>query len=335
MRIEPIAITWDSTMPVFARDSFLRAVGDEVGWLGGFSHSRQLRCILPFTVVKRASFRMVRFRVETIPRASDFGVDEEREFLNQSMAHFRTMGADMVIPASNNAIFRTFPDGADAAPYGTYVVDLSPPEEVLWRNMDKILRQNIKTAVKNGVIVRSGLQYVEPAYPLMRETFARSSLPFMSRAAFGRYVEGLGDGSLLLMAEHDGIPQSYVLFGFSDYSAYAIYAGNVAKQHQGSIKLVIWEAMRTFRGLGVRRYDFMGARVAPAKGSKQEALASFKRRYGASLREGFMWKFPLRPAKYWFYNLAVRWRSGGDIVDNERHKLDSRPQDTDGARGTT
>ena len=76
-----------------------------------------------------------------------------------------------------------------------------------------------------------------------------------------------------------------------------------------------------FRSQGVRRYDFMGARIAPEEGSKQDAMASFKRRYGASLQQGFIWKYPIRPLTYWAYNHAVQWRTGGDIVDNERHKL--------------
>jgi lipid II:glycine glycyltransferase (peptidoglycan interpeptide bridge formation enzyme) len=261
---------------------------------------------------------------------ADFGLEEEREFLNRTMAHFRRMGSDMVIPASNNAIFRTYPDGAEAAPYGSYVIDLSAPEDVLWRNMGKILRQNIKTAMKDGVVVRSGSEYVEPAYDSVRETFARSNMPFMPRAAFRRYVEGLGDGGLLLMAEYNGKPQSYVLFGLSTYSAYAIYAGNSGREHQGAHKLLHWEAIRMFRNQGVRRYDFMGARIAPATGSKQDAMASFKRHYGASLHQGFMWRFPIRPVKYWLYKLAARWRTGGDIVDCERHKLNG-PMGTDGA----
>jgi hypothetical protein len=321
MRVEPVAMDWNPGLPIFARESFLRSVGDEVGWLGGFDASGRRRCLLPYTIVKKSIFRMVRFRLETIPTEGDLDVQEEKMFLEAAMAYFRSIGADMVIPASNNAIFRTFPDGADAAPYGSYVIDLTVPEETLWRNMDRILRQNIKSAQKDGVVVRDGLASLDPAYDLVRETFARSKISFMGREAFRRYVEGLKENGVLLMADHQGVPQSYVLFAFSDYCAYAIYAGNAAPQHPGSNKLLYWEAIRMFRERGVRRYDFMGARIDPEKGSKQEALALFKKRFGAALKQGYMWKYPLCSWKYRLYNRAARWRSGGDIVDSERHKL--------------
>jgi lipid II:glycine glycyltransferase (peptidoglycan interpeptide bridge formation enzyme) len=73
--------------------------------------------------------------------------------------------------------------------------------------------------------------------------------------------------------------------------------------------------------MGIPRYDFVGARINPEKGSKQAAINSFKKRFGAELVEGYMWKYSLRPTRALVYTLAVRWLRGGDIVDRERHKF--------------
>jgi hypothetical protein len=321
MKAKPIEINWHTGLPIFARESFLKAVGDQYGWLGGFSEHDELRCILPYTIVRKAILRMVRFRVETIPLQGELEVQEEKSFLNNAMEYFRSIGADMVIPASNNAIFRTYPEGADAAPYGSYVIDLSPPEETLWRNIGKVTRQNISTAQKNGVCIRSGMEHIETAYILVRNTFRRSKLPFISYDAFKRYAIGLGENAKLLVADYEGVIQSCNLYAFSDYCAYAVYAGSIEGVHQGAMKLIQWEAIRLFRTLGARRFDFMGARIDPEKGSKQDALSQFKRRFGATLKQGFMWKYRIHPLKYRLYSLAARLRSGGDIVDWERHKL--------------
>ena len=321
MRVERIAIDWHPRLPIFAKESFLRAVGDDYGWLGGFSGSGQLRCILPYTVVKKAVFRMVRFRVETMPMADDFGIAEEKEFLDRSIDYFRSIGADMVIPGTSNAIFRTFPDGAAAAPYGTFVIDLEAPEETLWKNVAKVSRQNIGTAQKTGVSILSGSEHVDVSYELVRQTFKRSRLPFMGREDFRRYVDGLGDYARVLVAVHEGQVHSSTVYAFSEPCAYAVYGGNREDAQQGTMKLLQWEAVRLFKSLGVRRFDFFGARVDPEKGSKQEALNSFKRRLGADLARGYMWKFPIKSWKYRLYGLAARVRSGGDIVDAERHKL--------------
>ena len=323
MQAKQIEINWHSGLPIFASEPFLRAVSDEYGWLGGVDDSGKLRCILPYTIIHKAIFRMVRFRVQTILLDEDLAIQEEKSFLNSAMEYFRSAGADMVIPATTNTIFRTYPDSADAAPYGSYVIDLRPPEDILWKNIDRITRQNINTALKKGVSIRTGEAHLDATYMLVRDTFRRSQLPFMTYESFERFIRGLGENCEIMIADYQGIVQSYVVFAFSSHCAYAVYAGNISNQHQGANKLLYWEAIRMFRKLGVQSYDFVGARINPEAGSKQEALSLFKKRFGAKLVQGYMWKYSLHPLKYHLYCLAARLRSGGDIVDAERHKLKS------------
>jgi lipid II:glycine glycyltransferase (peptidoglycan interpeptide bridge formation enzyme) len=87
------------------------------------------------------------------------------------------------------------------------------------------------------------------------------------------------------------------------------------------MNLLQWEAIKRFRNLGVKRYDFVGVRINPEEGSKQEGLMTFKQRFGGYLAKGFMWKYSLSPLKYAVYSQAVKYLRGGDIVDAERHKL--------------
>jgi hypothetical protein len=323
MRVTPIEINWHSGLPIFAKESFLKAVSDEYGWLGGYAESGELKCVLPYTIVRKAIFRMVRFRVETIPMVHGFDVADEKDFLNGAIVYLKNIGADLVIPATTNTIFRTYPDGSDAAPYGSYVIDLSQPEDILWKNIDRITRQNIKSATNAGIVIRDAtVRELDETYLLINGTFKRSKLPFMDRESFKSYLSGLAECGKVLIADQQGISQSSVVFAFSEYCAYAIYAGNTVQQ-QGANKLLYWEAIRLFKALGVRIYDFVGARINPEKDSKQEALSMFKKRFGATLKQGYMWKYPLHPLKYRLYSLAARLRSGGDIVDAERHKLNS------------
>ena len=321
MKAKPVEIMWNPGLPIFARESFLKAVGDEYGWLGGFSEHGELRCILPFTIIKKAIFRMVRFRVETIPVGQELDVQEEKSFLDNSIEYFRSVGADLIIPATTNTIFRTYPQGADAAPYGSYVIDLVQTEDTLWRNIGQKTRQNINTALKDGVYICSGIEHLDKAYLLVRDTFKRSNIPLMSYESFKRYLTGLGEYEKVMIANYQGIPQSCTIYAFSDYSAYAIYGGNIVETHQGAMKLLQWEAIRSFKKLGVQRFDFVGVRIDPKKGSKQEALNLFKKRFGGKLKQGYIWKYSIHPLKYRLYCLAARLRSGGDIVDVERLKL--------------
>src|SRR5246127_2825735 len=101
IKAEPIPIRWDQSLPVFAKQEFLRAVGDEYGWLGGIDQSGTLRCVLPYTIVRKAGLRMVRFRIETIPCDVDLDLSEEKSFLNSVVQYFRSTGADVIIPPTN------------------------------------------------------------------------------------------------------------------------------------------------------------------------------------------------------------------------------------------
>ena len=129
----PIPIDWHPGLSIYASEPFLKTVGDDYGWLGGMSGSGKLRCVLPYTVVHKPFFRMVRFRVETIPLGEDLAIEEEKSFLDSVVAHFRAAGADLILPATTNTIFRYFPTDAVIAPYGTYILDLTQTEDYLWR----------------------------------------------------------------------------------------------------------------------------------------------------------------------------------------------------------
>lgn len=324
LKAEPIKIQWNPSLPIFAKEEFLSAVGDEYGWLGGIDECGSLRCFLPYTVVRKAGVRMVRFRIETIPYGTGVGVLEEKSFLNSVVQYFRKTRADVIIPASTNAIFRTYPDRAVAAPYGTYFIALEKPESALWAAVSASHRRNVRSAEKSGVQVRNAAECVTAAHRIIRDTFAKSSLPFMSFEKFAHLIGGLGGNAHLLVAEWQGKVQCCSVNAFSQHTAYYMYGGSIPDAVPGAMHLLAWEAIRMYRLLGVRRYDFYGARINPAPGSKAAGLAAFKERFGAELDQGYIWKCRISTFKSAIYSIGVRWFRGGDIVDAERHKLDHR-----------
>jgi len=100
------------------------------------------------------------------------------------------MKVDTIIPATINTIFRTFPDGAIVAPYGTFKIDLRQPEEAIWKGMSESHRRKVRQAERNGVVIKSGLELAEPAYNLIKETFKRSKLGFMNIKEFMKCIKG-------------------------------------------------------------------------------------------------------------------------------------------------
>jgi len=314
LRAIPVKIDWHAGLPIYASEAFLQSVGDEYGWIGGVEDSGQIRCILPYTVLRKPGFRIVRFRLETLPLERELQLGEERSFLNNTIAHFRATGADMIMPAANNSVFRTFPDGAVVAPYGTFIQDLNQQEESLLSDVYPDYRKNIRRAIRDEVQVSSGMQHLDAAYHLIADTLKRSNLKFKKHSEFRKPLLALGDNVRIFIAELKGVMQACLVTPFSEHSAYSWYSGTIENPVKGAMHLLQWEAIRQFHDMGVKRFNFTGVRIDPEKGSKQEGIRNFKMRFGGKLVQGYIWKYSFNPLKFAAYSVAVRLLWGDDVV---------------------
>jgi hypothetical protein len=317
----PVDIRWHPGLPIYASEAFLASDGGRFGWLGGTDDQSELRCILPYSIISKPGLRMIRFRTQTIPLSGELSLEQERSFLTSAIDYFRSSGADMIIPSGNTAIFRTYPEGAAAAPYGTFIKDLSQPEEVLRSEIRKTYKQNIRKAVDAGVQIKCGLEYLDASYELIASTLKRSDSSFKGYEDFKKRVLAFGNYVKIFVAEHDGAIQGCMVAPFSDHTAYNCYAGSRPEPVLGAMHLLHWEAILQFRAAGVRYFDFQGVRINPEKSSKQYGILNYKQGFGGRLVEGYLWRYPLRPLKGIVYSMAVRLVMGGDIVDQERSKL--------------
>ena len=321
MKAGPLPIEWHPGLPIYASEAFLKSLGDDYGWLGGWDAAGELRCILPYTVIRKLGFRLVRFQTGTVPLGAGLDVETEKAFLNDVVQHLRSTGGHTIIPSGNAAIFRTYPGAAAAAPYGTFINHLHQPEETLFREIRKSYRQNIRKAIQAGVEIREGIEHLGTAYRLIADTLKRTEVSFKTWEEFEHRILSLGEYVKIFIAEHQGVAQGCMVSPFSRHTAFDCYAGSKPQPVSGATHLLIWEAMRRFRALGVERFDFQGVRVNPEKGSKQEGILHFKQGFGGEFVQGYLWKYPLQRLTSVAYSAAVRLLQGGDIVDQERYKL--------------
>ena len=328
-----VEIRWHPGLPIYASEEYLKSEASEYGWVGGRNAEGSIRCVLPYTVIRKPGFRMIRFQTETLPLEDNFTLDEERAFLNCVVKYFQRTDADIIIPSGNHAIFRTYPDAAAFGPYGTFVNYLDKPEEALMSEIRKTFRQNIRKATAAGVQVKTGMEFLQTAYQLVADTLKRSGVKFKDYGEFKKRIQSLGEHVKVFVAEHEGTIQGCMIAPFSEHTAYNCYAGSRPQPTLGSMHLLHWEAMRTFRAMGVKRFDFQGVRISPTKGSKQEGIMHYKQGFGGTLVQGFLWKYPLRPLKSAAYSLAVRLLMGGDIVDQEQKRI-AAGKDGDSAGAT-
>lgn len=259
MKVMKVPIKWNSNISIYASEKFLSNVSDEYGWLGGIDESDNLRCVLPYSIIQKAVFRMIRFPVQTCFFDGNIKIEEEKMFLNSAVDYFRSTGADIIIPATFNTVFRTYPERARVAPYGNYIVDLSQSEESLWKNLHPKHRNVIRNAMKKGVSIVEGSEYLETVYGLVRDSFKRSAKGVFGKfrigfrldyEAFRQQVECFGENVKVLVAEYNGIAQGCAVIPFSNNTAYYMHGGSIPTPVTGAMNLLQWEAIRFFTNLG-------------------------------------------------------------------------------------
>ena len=153
-----IKVNWHPGLSIYASERFLQAVGDDYGWIGGIDDQGKLLCILPYSIINKASIRFCRFRIETIKLTDNFGIEQEKHFLNSVIKLLMTLKIDVILPPSTNTVFRCFPEGSIAAPYSTWILDLDNNLEQLWHNISAKYRKEIKRAMESDIEIREGIE---------------------------------------------------------------------------------------------------------------------------------------------------------------------------------
>ena len=307
-------------LPIVGESAYLRCKSPRYGWFRGGD------LVLPFIVERRALFDRLVFTHQTISLRGECSQSAEYEFLNQVVAAARDMDVDFIYQPQATAVFAAVPEGAIAARFGTYIVNLELPVDKLWANLHGKHRNVIKKAQDAGVEISDGLQNLRICHELIHSTMKRNQKLSVSLGELERFRENLGENASFYVASKDSVAQgAAVIVWNAGHTAYYLHGGTSDSPFGGAMNLLHWKAMTDMKARGVKEYDFVGARVSPPPGSKLETIQRFKERFGATMRQGYLWKYPLKPMHYAAFRLFARANSlmhgatyKGDIIDEER-----------------
>jgi lipid II:glycine glycyltransferase (peptidoglycan interpeptide bridge formation enzyme) len=304
---------------IFSSEKYLKTQSDEYYYLS----SEDDKMIIPVVIKKKLIFKYAVFHSGLVKSGGDH--EKEKDFLNSAVKLLKKEKIDFISHPSSYVLFDSYPDNSVYAPFGTYLIDLTRPEENLWDNLHQKHRNVIRNAMKNGVVIRRDKSDPEAIFEMLAGTMERSGMGFSGREYFHRIMNSLGDNIEVFSAYKDDAVQGCAVFPFNRYSSYYLWGGSIENPFTGALNLLQWEAMRYFKSLGVKRYNFTGARISPEEGSKLEGIQRFKSRFGGELMKGYLWKMPLNPFKYGLFNLVIRMRNFGksqskDIIDQERFR---------------
>jgi hypothetical protein len=325
MKVNEIDFPWDVSYSIFASSSYLRTIGEKYGWIGGFIND-ELTFVLPYAIRNKLIFKSLVFTTDTIYLSPEKKIDQEKEYLNEVVYYFCNKKIDFIHQPSTNVVFNTYPDNSTFSPFGTYQLDLLSSEKFLWDNIHPKHRNVIRNAEKNEVQIYKGLCNKDVTYRLLKDTMNRSEMSFPEKKIYNELIDSLGNYVEIFVAFKGKEPQGCAVIPYSEFCAYYLWGGSSSNPFQGSMNLLQWEIIKHFKSIGVKKYDFVGARISPDEGSRLEGIQRFKVRFGAIMRTGYLWKYVCNPVNYKLYKSASKiknWNKKSpseDIIDQEIKK---------------
>jgi len=303
----------------FASESYLGVMAPNHGWFISDDF------ILPFMESKELFIRKIWFTTAPLVRNTGLPTTDEKEFLEQVVEVATANGFDLIAQSLPGALFKTFPKGAVSIAYGSYRVSLiGKDEQTLFSELHQKQRNVIRKAEKDGVEILSGADLAPHCHALIHTTLHRQGRQAIPLDQFLTMSGNLNTEVRFYLARLRGVDQGAAVLILDKNSSYYVYGGTLQSPHNGAMALLHWTAMLKMQQLGLNTYDFVGARIVPLPGSKQESIQRFKARFGGVLTHGFLWKYPL---KRWKYHLFCRLRNilqllrlrrfHQDIIDNE------------------
>jgi hypothetical protein len=184
--------------------------------------------------------------------------------------------------------------GYDAATGITFVVNLEPPEAVIFGNIQSSTRNYIRQAGRMGLKaeVATGVGFANEYYAQLVEVFARQGLtPTYGPKRVRQLITALEPtGQLLLLRVRSPDGTSMATAIAVGRNRTAILWGTASIQSKTGLhpnELLHWEVMRHWRMRGLSRYDMGGGGAYKAKyGGTQLATVRFHRSRYPVLRHG-------------------------------------------------
>ena len=186
----------------------------------------------------------------------------------------------------NSAIFS---NSFNAIKWGTYVIDLSQPKEVIYKKISKHSgRKNIERSIKKGVSIETITdETLYEYYKLKTQTKIDSGqnvTEFEPMLRRWKKFKPLGFSGFL--AKHNGVAIGGLLFTF--FNDYIIEIG-VARSKEDRIKnlysqdLIKWKIIEWGIENNMRYYDLAGFNPNPIS-KKEEGISRFKQKWGGDTK---------------------------------------------------
>jgi lipid II:glycine glycyltransferase (peptidoglycan interpeptide bridge formation enzyme) len=237
----------------------------------------------------------------------------EKTFLDEMIANVKNKKiADRISQSPAFAVFHSTPAESTRAPFGTYFIDLEQNNaDQLSQRLHGKHRNVIRSAEKNHVEVKFGEDTLNDFYNLYTQTMSRAGMHCEPLSFFEIFLNELSGHSICGVAYYKHQPQGALLMPYTHFSAFYLYGASADKMEiTGAMNYLHWQTILKLKEEGVKRYDFVGARLSANLSTKLKGIQQFKERFGSDLDRGYLWKKDIAPVKCRTYDKLLALKLG-------------------------
>jgi hypothetical protein len=318
-------------IPVFATPNYanyLKETKNQVTFWFTSVENDSPTFLIPFVINKKIIFRKGYFITGVVSLNSDNSIEKEAEFLEDVVSYIKENKiCDWIQQGPNWALFNTFPTGSKAVEFGTYKILLKDRSETeLYSSIKKNCRQDINRVQRGMIIIKKGIEYLDDCLKVINRTAKIANLQLLNTEDVKKLYFSFKDKLMISVSYLENTSQSGAIFLGNEYCTYALYAGSINKALRGANAYLDWEAIRDAKNNNSICFDFVGARVNPIPGSKQERIQNYKKHFGCEFVRGYIWKIVISKWKFHFYNMLLKIYF---LISNKKIKKDIIDQELD------
>lgn len=278
----------EQPLPLFFRPWWLDMSGHD--WHGAVVEEKgNIQAVWPYTTEKKAGVTIVRNPLMT-PYLGPYFLLPEYGSLNKALNREdkifeafwellpnRGFFEVQCLPGYNN--FLPFHQkGFAHSQRVTYRIDLTKPEEDIYAAFDTSKKRHIKNAGEE-LVIEDVVKQVDVFYELHKETLTGKGKKYpYSRSFFTKLINTSADkdAGLMLTAKHSSGETAAMMFTVYDHETMylLISAANKKAIHNGAVSLLVWEAIKKAKAMGLKIFDF--------EGSMDKGIEAFFRSFGGA-----------------------------------------------------
>lgn len=237
----------------------------------------------------------------TSPIVSETGegiaLSEHTRVLDGLIELIRALNVDYIAQPMAHVFFDCIPKGAIGIKWSSPVVSLEDEPDDILSAMHQKHRNVIRKAGKSNVCVDFNTD-VEVIHKLISSTMKKQGRSAVSLSILRSLKDHCGKNVFFVSCKIDNMLQGVAVIPYDKNKGYYLYGGSSLKTMPGALNYMHYKIMLKLKSLNISSYDLMGYRLAGTNDNKIIGIQRFKTRFGATLEDGYTWKYILNPKKY-------------------------------------